>query len=91
MMYLVYPSIYIMQAESAVLYIPTLNFEYAHSSSGGKFTTVEGMLTDIRSQLQKCNPFVGDSAKDSKLKEFLDKLTEVCRLECCIMTRVVSL
>lgn len=65
------------QAESAVLHIPSLNFEYSHSTTGGKFTTVEGMLTDIKTQLQNCNPFVGDSVQDSKLKKFLEKLTEV--------------
>ena len=77
-----------MQAETSVLSIPFLDFECVHSSNCGKFTTVEGMLTDVKTQLQKSNPFVGDSAADSKFKGFLKELTEVSneKLYNCVIT-----
>ena len=43
----------------------------------GKFTTVEGILADVKAELQKSNPFIGDSATNSKLTAFLEKLSEV--------------
>ena len=52
-----------------------------HGTLGGRFTTVEGLLTNISDQLSNKNPFfAGDSAmagtKD-KLREFCDKLDKV--------------
>ena len=60
-----------------MLSIPSLNLECAHSSMGGRFTTVEGMLQEVKNQLEKSNPFVGDSATNTKLKHFLEQLSEV--------------
>ena len=60
-----------------MLSIPSLDFECAYSSVAGKFTTIEGILVDVKAELQKANPFSGDSASDSKLKDFLEKLSEV--------------
>ena len=52
-----------------------------HGTLGGRFTTIEGLLNNIKDQLANKNPFfAGDSAmaetKD-KLKEFCDKLDKV--------------
>jgi zinc finger protein len=44
---------------------------------GGRFTTVEGMLQEVKNQLEKSNPFVGDSATNTKLKHFLEQLSEI--------------
>lgn len=60
-----------------MLSIPSLDFECAYSSMAGKFTTVEGILVDVKTELQKSNPFIGDSATNSKLKEVLEKISEV--------------
>lgn len=65
------------QSETAVLSIPSLEFECEHSSMGGRFTTVEGMLVNVKAELEKSNPFLGDSSTYSKLKDFLEKLSEV--------------
>lgn len=61
-----------------MLSIPSLEFECEHSSLGGRFTTVEGMLVNVKTELEKSNPFLGDSSTHSKLKDFLEKLSEVC-------------
>lgn len=66
------------QSETSVLSIPSLEFECEHSSLGGRFTTVEGMLVNVKAELEKSNPFLGDSSTHSKLKDFLEKLSEVC-------------
>ena len=66
------------QAETATISIPELDFELHSGTLGGRFSTIEGILNNIKSQLKESNPFaVGDSASNSKLAVFLDKLTEV--------------
>lgn len=51
------------------------------SGSAGKFTTVEGLLEDLISNLGLDNPFLqGDSAGDdrrSKLEKFLERLQKI--------------
>lgn len=67
----------LVQSETSVLSIPSLEFECEHSSLGGRFTTVEGMLVNVKAELEKSNPFLGDSSTHSKLKDFLEKLSEI--------------
>ena len=57
---------------------------------GGRFTTVEGLLSDVKAQLSGSNPFaIGDSATGNKLMEFLDRLQEVnIKTTKCISNRV---
>ena len=62
--------------------IPDLNFELMMGTLGGKFTTLEGLLTDIKEQLMRPYSMMRgqDSAQEgsgTKLKEFIDKLDEV--------------
>ena len=67
------------QSETAVLMIPELNLECEQRSLGGRFTTIEGLLTEVRDQLQKFNPFSGgDSDTKTNFKDFIKKLSEVC-------------
>lgn len=48
---------------------------------GGRFTTLEGLLQNIKEQLLEVNPFVtGDSAHNvtvGRMKSFAEKLDEV--------------
>jgi len=68
----------ILKSETATLSIPELDFTLnQYGSMGGRFTTVEGLITTIRKELSE-NPFaVGDSgersAKDN-FKYFLERL-----------------
>jgi zinc finger protein len=64
-------------SETCVLHIPCLDFECSHSSVGGRFTTVEGILSQMKMQLQRSNPFLGDSVQLSHLALFLEKLSEI--------------
>lgn len=67
----------VLQSETSVLSIPSLSLECAPSIMGGRFTTVEGMLEEVKNQLERSNPFIGDSATNTKLKHFLEQLSEV--------------
>lgn len=67
-----------IQAETAVIGIPELEFEVQSGTLGGRFTTIEGLLNLVKEQLMQSNPFgVGDSAGQTKLGLFLEKLSEV--------------
>ncbi|NXJ69646.1 ZPR1 protein, partial [Rostratula benghalensis] len=70
----------ILKSETCSVEIPELEFELGMGALGGKFTTLEGLLKDIRELVER-NPFtLGDSSapgKAEKLQEFLGKLQEV--------------
>ncbi|NXG67927.1 ZPR1 protein, partial [Baryphthengus martii] len=70
----------ILKSETCSVEIPELEFELGMGALGGKFTTLEGLLKDIRDLVER-NPFtLGDSStagRAEKLQEFLRKLQEV--------------
>ena len=67
-----------MQAETANVAIPELDFELHCGVLSGRFTTIEGLLSNAMTELEAANPFgSGDSAANIKLKDFLCKLNEV--------------
>jgi zinc finger protein len=41
----------VLKAEMAAVRIPELDFETVEGTLGGKFTTIEGLLTDIKNQV----------------------------------------
>ncbi|KAK5576041.1 hypothetical protein RB653_007179 [Dictyostelium firmibasis] len=52
----------ILKSDTANVILPELEIEVTHGSLGGKFTTVEGLITIIKEELEK-NPFFrGDSS-----------------------------
>ena len=55
-----------LQSETCAVRIPALELELTEGTLGGRFTTVEGLLTSILEQLSdKNNPFmIGNSADD---------------------------
>lgn len=71
----------VLKSETCGINIPELEFEMGAGSIGGKFTTLEGLLQNIKEQLVDDNPFVkGDSAESdiiTKMKQFSKKLDEV--------------
>lgn len=78
-----------------MLTIPELDFEVAGPTLGGRFTTIEGLLSNAGDHLKSVNPFgFGDgfSASGGKLKEFLDKLDKVLKKikKICSYGRMVS-
>ncbi|XP_028564168.2 zinc finger protein ZPR1 isoform X1 [Podarcis muralis] len=70
----------ILKSETCRVEIPELEFELGMGALGGKFTTLEGLLKDIQTLVEK-NPFtLGDSStsdKAEKLCAFGRKLQQV--------------
>lgn len=70
----------ILKSETCSVEIPELEFELGMGALGGKFTTLEGLLKDIRDLVER-NPFtLGDSStpsKKEKLQEFVGRLQEI--------------
>ncbi|XP_046353050.2 zinc finger protein ZPR1-like isoform X1 [Haliotis rufescens] len=65
----------VLKSETCSILIPELDFETEMGTLGGKFTTVEGLLSDIQGQLKDSNPFFrGDSSQPG----MVNKLTEFC-------------
>lgn len=70
----------LLKSETCSVEIPELEFELGMAVLGGKFTTLEGLLKDIRELVTK-NPFtLGDSSnpdQSEKLQEFSQKLGQI--------------
>ncbi|XP_042815622.1 zinc finger protein ZPR1 [Panthera tigris] len=70
----------VLKSETCSVEIPELEFELGMAVLGGKFTTLEGLLKDIRELVTK-NPFtLGDSSNPDqmeKLREFSQKLDQI--------------
>ena len=71
----------VLKSDTCSVQIPELELELMHGTLGGRFTTVEGLLKQIRDQLCKWNPFVfGDSTgedKQQKIAAFTAKMDKV--------------
>ncbi|XP_023147391.1 zinc finger protein ZPR1 [Amphiprion ocellaris] len=71
----------LLKSETCSVLIPELEFELGMAALGGKFTTVEGLLKDIKDLIVAKNPFVcGDSGttdRVQKLNEFGEKIDKV--------------
>ncbi|GAB6028103.1 nucleolar zinc-finger protein [Chamberlinius hualienensis] len=71
----------VLKSETCEVRIPELDFEMSPGTLGGRFTTLEGLLQTVKTQLLQDFPFVsGDSAAEDsllKMKEFAEKLDEI--------------
>uniref|UniRef100_UPI00398F7B52 zinc finger protein ZPR1 n=1 Tax=Pristiophorus japonicus TaxID=55135 RepID=UPI00398F7B52 len=71
----------LLKSETCSVSIPELEFELGMGILGGKFTTLEGLLTDVKELIVVKNPFfTGDSTvleRSKKLREFGQKLDEI--------------
>lgn len=66
----------VLKSETAFVSIPELDFTTDMGTLGGKFTTVEGLLEDFKTQLRQTNPFMGG---DSSLPVMKEKLEAFCK------------
>lgn len=66
----------VLKSETCAMEIPELDFEVGSGALGGRFTTVEGLLTATKDQLISSSAFDGDSA-DISAGERLDKFTKI--------------
>ncbi|XP_023224370.1 zinc finger protein ZPR1-like [Centruroides sculpturatus] len=73
----------VLKSETCKILIPELELEVGSHTLGSKFTTLEGLLTNIKEQLKMDNPFTfGDAARKQhkeKMETFLNNLDEVCK------------
>lgn len=60
------------QSDTCTIDIPELDSEFGASGLGGRFTTIEGILSAIREQILDNNAVFQDSA-DNETKMKLDK------------------
>lgn len=71
----------VLKSETCSVSIPELEFELGMAAVGGKFTTLEGLLKDIKDLIVSKNPFVcGDSSttdRVQKLNEFGEKIDKI--------------
>ncbi|KAL7311330.1 nucleolar zinc-finger protein [Mucor circinelloides] len=71
----------ILKSETCGLSIPEINLELTQGTLGGRFTTVEGLLRQVHTELRDRAPFIeGDSGTDSgkdRWARFLNNLTLV--------------
>jgi zinc finger protein len=71
----------ILKSETCGLSIPEINLELTQGTLGGRFTTVEGLLRQVHTELRDRAPFIeGDSGTDSakdRWARFLNNLTTV--------------
>jgi len=71
----------VLKSETCGIVIPELEFEVGPAALGGRFSTVEGILTNIKEQLSSNNPFIGgDSAQagmTAGLDSFVAKIDQV--------------
>lgn len=75
----------ILKAESCAMSCPELELSVAPGTMGGRFTTVEGILTQVRDDLRKQIFDVGDggdsmdTASKEKWNTFLDRLSSAIK------------
>lgn len=71
----------VLKSETCSVHIPELELDVGGGTFGGRFTTVEGLLENIKQQLKQANPLItgdsGDPDRDSKMDVFLNKLDKV--------------
>ncbi|CAO1441283.1 unnamed protein product [Diamesa serratosioi] len=70
----------VLKSENCHVELRELDVEVGPSTLGGRFTTVEGLLTAMRDQLSQNSAMFSDSSdreSQDRLKSFLDKFQEV--------------
>lgn len=71
----------VLKSETCAILIPELEFELGMAVVSGKFSTLEGLLTDIKDVIVGRNPFVsGDSTtleRMERLNDFAEKIDKI--------------
>jgi zinc finger protein len=70
------------KSENASFEIPEIDFCMNAGTLGSKFTTIEGLLNDVRQQLDEVSPFAAggdseDKTKANHMKICLDNLEQI--------------
>lgn len=65
----------VFKSDTCLVAIPEVDFVMSPGSLGSMYTTIEGLLENIITNLNDNNPFgIGDSSEDSKYLAFLERL-----------------
>ncbi|XP_011306531.1 zinc finger protein ZPR1 [Fopius arisanus] len=70
----------VLKSETCSMEIPELELEVGPNALGGRFTTIEGLLTATKEQLLSSASFCGDSVDETvkkRMDEFISKLDQV--------------
>eukprot|EP01136_Pigoraptor_vietnamica_P022832 Opistho-1_new@6230 len=71
----------VLKSDTAKLVLPELGLDMESGSLGSRFTTVEGLLTQLKEELTSANPFViGDSSdpqQKARMADFMNQLDEI--------------
>lgn len=71
----------VLKSETCSVAIPELEFEMGMAIVGGKFTTLEGLLKDIKELVVSKNPFIcgdsGSAERALKLAQFGEKMDQI--------------
>lgn len=70
----------LLKSETCHMKIPELDLEVGPTTLGGRFTTVEGIISAIKDQLSTSTALTGDSADPEiakKMENFINKLDEI--------------
>ncbi|CAJ0557698.1 unnamed protein product, partial [Mesorhabditis spiculigera] len=75
----------VLKSDTCCMSIPELDLEVGYGAISGRFTTVEGLLTATKEQLdQQFKFFTGDSAQDDekvKMKALMESFDQILSLE----------
>ncbi|GFV39138.1 zinc finger protein ZPR1 [Trichonephila clavipes] len=71
----------LLKSDTCKISIKEIELEVGSAAFGGRYSTVEGILSTIKEQLVESNPFItGDSAdliRREKMEQFLNKIDEI--------------
>lgn len=75
----------ILKSDTAAILIPELDLELCYGTLGGKYTTITGILENIKTQLMGTNTFnVGDSAQEdakNQMSKFMLNFDKILSVE----------
>lgn len=74
----------VLKSDTCSLYIPELECEVGPSALGGRFTTVEGILTAMKNQIEGNDIMFQDSSDEAfknRFKGFIEKFDQIIDLE----------
>ncbi|KAI9203252.1 ZPR1 zinc-finger domain-containing protein [Polychytrium aggregatum] len=75
----------ILKSETCGLYIPEVDLRLDSGTLGGRFTTIEGLLSQVHEELDNRTPFIdGDSSEANRRERFqgfLERLKKVINFE----------
>ena len=61
----------VLKSDTSSVEIPEIDLELVAGTLGGKYTTLEGILNDVKTQLSSLNPFhLGDSSEEGEAAPF---------------------